>query len=194
LRRGTTGTRKAPTNTPGNKIPDSPNSDLRFAELTQRYTGATPETLMAVLCPLLVPISALDRTILKLPGQEHYRASFKVRITDENRVVLQRGRTGKFVPHAYVNGTGVWREICKGRIVDADAAAGVASGEVYTGGRRPELDDALAQLTEEDYLEVDQYGASAKVLSGLAEYFLVQLALTGGYSGSCPFSARRVAG
>lgn len=137
---------------------------------------------MAVLCPLLIPIAELDRTIVKLPGQGHYRASFKVRITDENRVVLQRGRTGKFVPHAYVNGTGVWREICKGRIIDVDEAAGIAAGEVYTGARRAELEQSLAQLAEEDYLEIDQYGASAKVLSGLAEYFLVQMAVAAGYS------------
>ncbi len=58
-----------------------------------------------------------------------------------------------------------------------------ATGEIYTGGTsRRELEEAIAQLAEEDFLEIDQYGASAKVLSGLAEYFLVEFALAAGYS------------
>ncbi len=96
---------------------------------------------------------------------------------------MQRGRTGKFVPHAYVTGSGVWREICKGRIIDVDPNSQTATGEIYTGGTsRRELEEAIAQLAEEDFLEIDQYGASAKVLSGLAEYFLVEFALAAGYS------------
>ena len=68
---------------------------VRFETLTRRYTGATPEALMAVLCPLLVPIHELERKIIKLPKQSHYRASFTIKITEENRSVIQRGRTGK---------------------------------------------------------------------------------------------------
>ncbi|MCC7193370.1 MAG: hypothetical protein IT444_11365 [Phycisphaeraceae bacterium] len=164
-------------------FPEVPARAVTIDALASRYAGATPEALFAVLCPLLIPIDTLDRTIQKLPGQGHFRASFTVRITPENRVVLQRGRTGKFVPAAYVQGTGVWREICKGRIIDVDAAAGVAHGEVYTGdNNRKALELALRELDTTSHLEIDQYGASAKVLSGLAEYFFVEHALEEGFT------------
>lgn len=153
----------------------------RFRELMRRYTGATPEGFVDVLCPLLIPIRSLDKTILKLPGQSHYRASFTVNITPEASGVLSRGRTGKFVPGAFKEG-GLWREIAKGRIIEVDRGGGVASGEIYTGGRRADLERSLEELTLEDLLEIDQYGAAAKVLSGLAEHSLVQYLTEQGYS------------
>ena len=63
------------------------------------------------------------------------------------------------------------------RSVRCDRAAAAAEGEIYTGAaaRKSELEKAFAVLTEHDFLEVDQYGASAKVLSGLVEYSLVQV-------------------
>lgn len=152
-----------------------------FQELTKRYTGADPDAFLAVLCPILVPIHTLDKTIVKLPGQSHYRASFSIRLTGENRVAVQRGRTGKFVPASYVNG-GIWREIAKGRIISVDEQSGLAEGEVYTGGSRSDLEMALAQLESCDFWEVDQFGAAAKVLSGLAEYYLVDTARKSGYA------------
>lgn len=150
--------------------------------LMRRYAGATPEALAAVLCPLLIPIAEIDPSVVKLPGEAHYRASFKLKIDAANESVVERGRTGKFVPGAYVDGTGPWQEICKGRIIDVDRAAGIASGEIYNGSTKGSLEEAIAQLTTDDFLEIDQYGAAAKVLSGLAEYFLVQQARTDGYS------------
>ena len=152
-----------------------------FDELLRRYTGSTAESFFAVLCPLLIPIHTLDKRVHKLPGQTHYRASFSVKISEENRVVLQRGRTGKFVPPSYFGG-GLWREIAKGRIIDVDVESGIAHGEIYTGAGKKELQTALAELEATAYLEIDQFGASAKVLSGLAEYSLVQMAQSAGYS------------
>lgn len=164
-------------------FPEVPARAVTIEALASRYAGATPEALFAVLCPVLIPIHTLDRTVHKLAGQNHFRASFSVRITPENRVVLQRGRTGKFVPAAYVQGTGVWREICKGRITEVDAAAGIAHGEVYTGdSNRKALELALKELDTTSHLEIDQYGASAKILSGLAEYFFVERALAEGFT------------
>lgn len=116
-----------------------------------------------------------------MPGELHWRASFSVKITAENRSALQRGRTGKFVPAAYCDG-GVWREIAKGRIIEVDLENKIAHGEIYTGARRQELEAALEVLELGDALEIDQYGASAKVLSGLTEYYLVQAGEAGGYS------------
>lgn len=163
------------------KITPSDSEGLnQINRLLRRYCGATADGLEAVLCPLLVPIHTLDKTIKKLPQQTHYRASFTVRIDPKNAPVLQIGRTGKFVPNTF-NAGGAWLEIAKGRIIELDEKAGLAHGEVYTGGHRGLLEAALEKLSNDDYLEIDQFGAAAKVLSGLAEYELCQLAQSKGY-------------
>ncbi len=163
-------------------LPVVPAPTDRFTELARRYSGAMPEAFIAVLCPLLIPIESLNKEIIRIPGQSHYRASFSVRITDESRGVLQRGRTGKFVPANYAGAGGLWREIAKGRIIDVDGATSIARGEVYAGGRKRDLEHALTELQPTDFLEIDQFGASAKVLSGLTEYYLVEIAKASGYS------------
>lgn len=154
----------------------------RFRDLMRRYSGATPDAFVDVLCPLLIPIQSLDKTIIKLPDQSHYRASFTAYVTPETAGVLCRGRTGKFVPGGFKAGGGLWREIAKGRIIEVDLESRVASGEVYTGGTRADLENALAALTTDDLLEVDQYGAAAKVLSGLAEHAFVKHLEARGYT------------
>lgn len=142
--------------------------------LTRRYK-ADPKALLAVLCPLLVPIRSLDKKVFVLEGQKHARASFTVELTEENYGILVRGRTGKFVPKSYADGEPEWREIAKGRIIEVDLNKGEAAGEVYLGfgGKVRELELAIEQLSTNDFLEVDQYGLAAKALSGLAEYYLV---------------------
>jgi hypothetical protein len=138
-----------------------------YRTLTRRYGNVTPEAMIKVLCPLHVPLSGLDKTILRLPGQQHYRASFTVDITAENAEVMVVGRTGKFIPRSHLTGE-PWREIAKGRIIQVDGLQ--ASGEVYVGaGAQKALVKALEELTDEDILEIDQYGAAAKVLSALVE-------------------------
>lgn len=151
-----------------------------FSRISQRYKGVDLAALEAVLRPVLTPIDTLDKTIKKLQGQQHYRATFAVRITPENEELMQRGRTGKFVPKSYVEG-GPWREIAKGRIIDVDYQTGIVTGEVYTGGSKADLQNALDALTGEDFLEIDQYGAAAKVLSGLVEYYLAKQLRDRGY-------------
>ena len=150
--------------------------------LTRRYQ-ADPQALIAVLCPLLVPIHTLDKTISILPGQKHARASFTVQLTDETYSVLVRGRTGKFVPAGYGSGEPGWRVIAKGRIIDIDPARGIAEGEVYLGfgGNEAILSKAIEQLSTHDFLEIDQYGVAAKALSGLTEYYLVRDLKARGY-------------
>ena len=151
--------------------------------LTRRY-DAEPEALIAVLCPILLPIQTLDKSVFVAPGESHARATFTVAITNETKGVLVRGRTGKFVPASYGRGAPGWREIAKGRIVSVDLANGVAEGEVYLGfgGQSlEELSTAIEPLTEGDFLEIDQFGASPKVLSGLAEYYLVQHLMDRGF-------------
>ena len=76
----------------------------------------------------------------------------------------------------------MWAEIAKGRITELDPRRKLARGEVYTGARRQELEAALKRLKPTDLLEIDQYGAAAKVLSGLTEYTFEQIAKQGGYA------------
>lgn len=141
-----------------------------FRTLVRRYGAIAPEALIRVLCPLNVPIASLDKRIVRLPGQDHWRASFTVEINDETRPALSVSTTGKFIPNAHVTGAAPWQELAKGRIVSLDTANGIAHGEVYVGpSSRAALDAAVAALGDNDFLEIDQFGAAAKVLSALAE-------------------------
>ncbi|WP_139020486.1 hypothetical protein [Citromicrobium sp. JLT1363] len=151
-----------------------------LAELTRRYEGATLESMAAVLCPLLVPIASLDKTVFRNDGENHWRASFTIKVTPENRAVVVRGRTGKFVPGSAAGAN--WREIAKGRICDVDHDNEIAHGEIYVGTKKVDLEAALQQLSLSDLWEVDQYGASAKVLSALSEYYLYRHGVDRGYT------------
>lgn len=106
-----------------------------------------------------------------------------------NRLGQQLRRPGCSGMHRKVRadslqGGGVWRELAKGRILTVDNVARIAEGEVYigTGGKESEIERALAELSSDDFWELDQYGASAKVLSGLVEYSLVQVLKEDGYT------------
>lgn len=153
----------------------------KLRQIMRRYGGASSEGFVSVLCPLLVPVHSFDPTVIKVKAQSHWRASFSVELTETTQGVLVRGRTGKFVPGGFAQ-DGVWREIAKGRIVDVDSRNRLAHGEIYTGGGKPDLEKALAQFTGTELLEIDQFGAAAKVLSGLAEFELVRNAQAAGYS------------
>jgi hypothetical protein len=159
----------------GKKLADKLSLDAAMNMLMRRYQ-TEPEALIAVLCPILIPIHALDKKIFVAEGQQHARATFTVRLKEENEGVLVRGRTGKFVPASYGSGDPGWRKIAKGRIIHVDYKMGIAEGEVYLGfgGDEEELQVAIDELTPKDFLEIDQYGAAAKVLSGLTEYYLVE--------------------
>lgn len=152
-----------------------------FRRIMRRYGGATPEGFVEVLCPVLLPLHAFDPTIIRLKGQAHWRGSFSVEVTDQARSLLVRGRTGKFVPGDFATGA-VWREIAKGRVIEVDEAAGLAHGEIYTGGGKSQLAAALSQFRGNELLEIDQFGAAAKVLSGLAEFELQRIAEAAGYT------------
>jgi len=152
-----------------------------YDRIKKRYGDIEPEALEAVLSPIVIPIHQIDKTIYKETGQSHWKAKFTIRIEDDWSHVMQRGMTGKFVPQKYVEQNGVWREICKGRIVTTDFDNNIAEGEIYVGSSKRQLGIAVDTLTTDDYLEIDQYGASAKVLSSLAEYYLAKHAETKGY-------------
>lgn len=153
-----------------------------FRIMTRRYGDMEPEALVKVLCPLHVPIRSFDRKVFKVPGQSHWRASFTASLTDEAAEILQPGTTGKFIPAGHLRGAR-WREIAKGRIYELDKRGRVALGEVYVGSStKADLEEALAGLNPDDLLEIDQYGASAKVLSALTESSLATTLASQGYS------------
>ena len=152
-----------------------------FKRISKRYNNVGPEALESVLCPVLIPIKSLDKKVYKLKGQSHYRASFEIDIRPEWTQLMQRGVTGKFVPESLASG-GVWQEICKGRITDVDPGRKVARGEIYVGNSsKSALQQALMNLNDRDFLEIDQYGSSAKILSALSEYYLAKQILDAGY-------------
>jgi len=62
--------------------------------LTKRYGNVTPDAIASVLSPQLIQIDTLDKEIIKLDGQRHWRATFTLKITDENYELMQKGRTG----------------------------------------------------------------------------------------------------
>ncbi len=155
-------------------------SQSLFDKIRKRYGNVEPEAIEAILTPILIPIVGLDKTIIKLQGQTHWRASFTIEINESWAPLMQRGTTGKFVPKSYTDG-GVWREICKGRIIDVDWGTRKANGEIYVGKKKTDLDAAVQELQIGDYLEIDQFGASAKVLSSLAEYYLAKMAKEQGF-------------
>lgn len=153
-----------------------------FNDLCKRYHGMTVDSLRHILCPMLIPVRKIDKKVFKISGQQHWRASFEIEIRDTYSELMTVGRTGKFVPGAYVNGFGIWNEIAKGRITDVDFKKGIAHGEIYIGNSsKEELASALSVLTVKDCLEIDQYGASAKILSALVEHSLADLARSAGY-------------
>lgn len=152
-----------------------------FSRLTKRYGLVDPEALLKVLVPLHVPIQTLDKQIFRVPGQKHWRASFTVELNERSRSILAPGRTGKFVSKGHVKGVEPWSEICKGRVLKIDPSRAVAEGEVYVGSNKKGLEKALEALTCDDYLEIDQFGASAKVLSSLTEAALATVLEEEGY-------------
>jgi hypothetical protein len=157
------------------------NIEEFYNRIKKRYGDVDPEALEAVLAPITIPIKEIDKIVFKVKGQTHWRATFKIEINQRFYELLEKGMTGKFVPRDYVENNGIWREICKGRIIDFDLNNNLAIGEIYVGKEKSALEGALAELTVQDYLEVDQYGASAKVLSSLAEYYLAKHGNARGY-------------
>lgn len=142
--------------------------------ITHRYGLHDPWALERVLSPRLIPIKTLDKAIFKSPEGGPWRATFSIDIQEDWQELMQPGRTGKFVPGAHVTG-GVWKEIAKGRILTVNTQSLKAEGEVYVGSStKAALEAAVEELTEGDFLEIDQYGAAAKVLSALVEYSLAR--------------------
>lgn len=157
-----------------------PEQEQLFEKIRKRYGNVEPEALEAILCPILIPVSEIEKSVIKIPGQTHWRATFTIDITDTSAHLMQRGMTGKFIPANYLEG-GVWREICKGRLIDIDWQNNKAFGEIYVGSNKTDLIEALKEMEIGALLEIDQFGASAKILSSLSEYYLLLQATRRGF-------------
>jgi hypothetical protein len=143
-------------------------------KLLRRFKGATFEMLEQVLLPLEAPIVKVDRTRRKFGSQ--YGGMFEIALGTEHPTIT-RGRSGKVVPKAFVQGIGDWKELIKARIHDAHP--GLASGELHYAAR--ELAARLAGVNVGDILEIDRYGITAKLESALTEAALVAHAIERGY-------------
>jgi hypothetical protein len=158
------------------------NESLR--RLTRRYGDVDSVKLESVMAPALLPVVDIDSTLIRVT-KTLWTARFRVAVERSEAPFIMAGRTGKFVPAAYRDGDASWREIAKGRfIADLPEGGDIGEGEIYygTGGSRSALEDALAELKVGDYLEIDRFGASAKLTSALVEASLLQLAQEAGFS------------
>ncbi len=160
--------------TPADISPDKAVHLIR--KLMQRFKGVTFEMLEQVLLPLDAPITKLDRTLKKF-GM-HYGATFEIAQGTEHPTIT-RGRSGKIVPKAFLEGTGDWKELLKARI--HDAKPGQANGELHYTGQKKELETRIVGVNVGDVFEIDRYGITAKLESALTEAALVEHALKRGY-------------
>ncbi|MDQ2759460.1 MAG: hypothetical protein M3Y17_03220, partial [Actinomycetota bacterium] len=92
---------------------------------------------------------------------------------------IQRGRTGKVVPRGSTTGEEPWRELIKARIHDAQP--GYCVGELHAP-KKGDLILSLDALTPAGVvLEVDRFGAAAKVESALTEVAFERQAIKEGF-------------
>lgn len=162
--------------------PDTPILGADQNWVSTRYGGADAEAIRAILCPVLIPMISLSKhTKIK---NKSCVGTFTVSIQPAWEHLMVPGRTGKFVSSKYFAGESAWSELAKGRILQIDKRANVAHGEMYFGGlsKAAEILAALEHVNDGVYLEIDQYGASAKVLSALVEYSLLKRGLQGGFT------------
>jgi len=151
-------------------------------DLARRYGLVDPTLVESIMAPALLPVIRVSQTVRRapaVPGRKGpWVAEFHIATPPSELSFLTRGRTGKFVPRQYVEGDASWREIAKGRITQTPAVgASEAVGEIYVGGSssKRRLEDVISgELGEGDYLEIDRYGASAKITSALVEASFVE--------------------
>jgi hypothetical protein len=129
--------------------------------------------LAEVLTPLQVEILTIDLDSMMKRGSA-WSVMFEGQPGSTNTHVV-RGRTGKVVPKGSTVGDEPWREIIKARIHEADETKCV--GELHAP-RRADLEERLLQVDPEHVvLEIDRFGAAAKVESALTEVAFERQAL-----------------
>ncbi|HET9677468.1 MAG TPA: hypothetical protein VFP21_08205 [Solirubrobacterales bacterium] len=129
--------------------------------------------LAEVLTPLQIDVLEIDRDSIEKRGSA-WSVLFCGKPGSANTHVV-RGRTGKVVPRGSTVGQEPWREIIKARIHEADEDG--CRGELHAA-RRGDLEERLDGLRPEDVvLELDRFGAAAKVESALTEVAFERQAL-----------------
>ena len=156
--------------------------EILVKNILKRYQGMREEAFESIFCPRVIPIKKIVNNVFLMPGQQHWRASFQIEIKEEYEDLIQVGREGTFVPASYAKGAGEWKNLAKGRIINVDRENGIAYGEVLFGNTKEELEVALLNLKEEDYLEIEEFEISEKITKALIEYNLAELAKKAGYS------------
>ena len=155
-----------------------PLTEVRLVEqLLHRFNGATLDMLAEVLTPLQVELATIDRQSMLKRG-----SAWSVLFTGTpgaRNTHIQRGRTGKVVPRGSTVGTEPWREIIKARIHRADDDW--CFGELHAPSR-DNLEALLDEIEPQDVvLEIDRFGAAAKVESALTEAAFERQAISEGF-------------
>jgi hypothetical protein len=133
--------------------------------------------LAEVLTPLPIEIVDIDLDSISKRGSA-WSVIFRGKPGNTNTHVV-RGRTGKVVPRGSTTGEEPWREIVKARIHDADGSG--CTGELHAA-RRADLESRLKDIDPKDVvLEIDRFGAAAKVESALTEVAFERQALEEGF-------------
>lgn len=163
-------------------MPPSGNELEEFwSSLQRRYRGANLNAFLHTLVPVYVPISTINKTVERV-SSNNFAATFDVELEEEWRMFMKPGCTGKIVPKAFIDDAGHWKELGKGRIVLVDSSKNQASAEFYVGsGNKGDTERAVREVSEGDYMEIDRYGAAAKILSSLVEHALAEKAKGEGF-------------
>jgi hypothetical protein len=165
-------------------------ADSLLRHLTRRYGNVDARIVESIMAPALLKVIAVEQTVARaatLPGEKGpWVAHFRLEIMKGEESFLTRGRTGKFVPQEYAEGSAPWREIAKGRVLHTPTVGdGETMGEVYVGGSSSKarlIQIVATELKAGDYLELDRYGASAKITSALVEASFVEHARQHGFT------------
>jgi len=141
--------------------------------LLQRFRGATDDMLDRVLTPYRLRITSISQ-----PQEGTNKAPFRASVPQDAWSAFEEGTTGKVVPKAYVEGSGNFQELIKGRVLRS--LADHIEGELYFDQAR--FGRALAGVSVGDYLEVDPFGVTSKIESALCEASFFRQAQSKGFS------------
>lgn len=156
----------------------SPTASSLVKELKQRFGPIDIDDLQKSLIPVYLPIKEIAK------GEIVRRGSFytvDIVIEGGEKIShLTRGSTGKVIPGNFVEASGTWKEIGKCRIHEVGDE--YARGEFLAkSGQKGDLEEALNEVRETDYLEIDRYGIAAKLKSALAEQAFANIVREAGY-------------
>lgn len=130
--------------------------------LLQRFGGATKELLDRVLTPYRLRVSKINL----VEGPRGVRtATFAAEVPPDMLTTLEEGTTGKVVPRSHVEGSSPFKELIKGRILQAGPHS--VHGELYFNAAR--FHTAVRTVQVGDYLEIDPFGVTSKIESALCE-------------------------